>query len=302
MNSKVVEIAILEGSLMQVLRGVTTIVMGVRLLKPFDSHPKLAIVTRTLAVAAKGLKYFCGVFIPLFASAAIAGYMLFAKRMEAFATVGASGVTLMNLFLLGLDTWDDMYNNCTRCKPLDRFSTVLFYWSFIVIMLHIMLNIVLAIVMDSYAEVIEAIHAAGEKNDGSAILFFETVAEVWQDMVWFVLGSRMRMACTGGSKYTGGSGSGTTVVPATTDDPNSAVDPRISSSQAPTGGSGSVMWMWGPSLTERLAGLLSNESHELGIATKISHVEQQAKQPSDGSYIDVPMLVRANIGLHDGKT
>ena len=50
--------AVLLESWLQVARGMCVVMMGIRMLKPFSNHPKLAIVTRTLGVAMTDLKYF----------------------------------------------------------------------------------------------------------------------------------------------------------------------------------------------------------------------------------------------------
>jgi len=175
--------AVLLESWLQVARGLTVVMMGIRMLKPFSSHPKLAIVTRTLAVAMADLKYFFLIFLPMFFSYVISGHILFGATVKKFSSFSDTTLTCFNIILLGEHQWDDMYQ--PNSSIVNRVAAIIWFWSFLVLMFLIMLNILLAIVMDSYAVVKESM--ADEADDDKAIDLISSTFELIEDYIhWFV--------------------------------------------------------------------------------------------------------------------
>lgn len=121
------------------------LIIVVRLLKAFHSQPRLAAVTRTLEVASVELIHFLIIFMLVFASFAVSGCVLFGRAVDGFATVPRS-INSCFLLLLGDIDWDSI-------KVVGRREAQMWLGSFIIINCLLMMNMLLAIVMDAYSEV-----------------------------------------------------------------------------------------------------------------------------------------------------
>ena len=126
-----------------------------------NTHEHTHIHTHT-QVALDDLGYFFVIFTPLFLAYVFAGHLLFGSRLKKFDSIGDTVVTCLNLVLLGEHQWDDMWTG--NKSTIDNLAALLYFTSFLVIMFLIMLNVLLAIVMDSYAKVKEAMNELEESG------------------------------------------------------------------------------------------------------------------------------------------
>ena len=125
------------------------IVMVFQLLKNLDFHPRMGLVSRTIRIAAFDLFFFfilMGLITGLYA---ILGTLIFGRESNNFATVSHSTVTMLSA-LAGL------YSH-----PSDDDSvSQLFYWSYMLVSFFVMLNALLAIIIDAYTAVVAEIGSA----------------------------------------------------------------------------------------------------------------------------------------------
>eukprot|EP00435_Cladocopium_sp_Y103_P042572 s1172_g11.t2 len=109
-------------------------------------QPRLAIITYTLQVSTVDLLHFLIVLIPTWFGFAIAGMIMFGRRMQAFSTPLTGFAMCLQLAMEGEYDWQGMSSE-------DWFITLLWVWIYMVLLVMVMLNMVLAIIMDVYAEV-----------------------------------------------------------------------------------------------------------------------------------------------------
>ena len=123
--------------------------MVFQLLKNLDFHPRMGLVSRTIRIAAFDLFFFfilMGLITGLYA---ILGTLIFGRESNNFATVSHSTVTMLSA-LAGL------YSH-----PSDDDSvSQLFYWSYMLVSFFVMLNALLAIIIDAYTAVVAEIGSA----------------------------------------------------------------------------------------------------------------------------------------------
>lgn len=113
-----------------------------RLFKSFHAQPRLAVVTKTLMVAAQDLLHFFIVLVSVYVCLAVAAVLLFGEDLEEFSTLDRSAITCFRA-LLGEYDWDAM-------SSIGRVLAGTWLWFFVVIADLLLLNMVLAILMDAY--------------------------------------------------------------------------------------------------------------------------------------------------------
>ncbi|GJP79153.1 hypothetical protein CLOP_g9398 [Closterium sp. NIES-67] len=124
------------------LQGINLFVMMVRLLKFMDFQPYLGVITRSLALATPSLLHF---FLLSFA-------VFFCFSMYAFSTVLTS---MFSCFLLLLNDNSSAYF-FQRLESWDLIAAMLFFFMFIVFMVFILLNFLIAIIVDAFMSVKDA--------------------------------------------------------------------------------------------------------------------------------------------------
>jgi len=102
-------------------------------------------VTRTLVVTGVDLMHFLLVFFSIFVTLAISGLVLFGRRLESFTTFPRAINTVFRLMLGDFD-WDGI-------RSVGRMEGAIWLFLALSIMNLLLLNMVLAIVMDGYSEV-----------------------------------------------------------------------------------------------------------------------------------------------------
>lgn len=125
----------------------------IRLFKSFAAQPKLALVTRTLSCAMPDLLHFSIVFASVFVTFAICSNVLFGKELRAFTTAARSLLTCFRV-MLGDVSWEDL-------SAIGRAEAMIWLWFFIIIIPMLMLNMILAIIMDNY-EMVKSEIGGGE--------------------------------------------------------------------------------------------------------------------------------------------
>lgn len=116
-----------------------------RLFKAFASQPRLALVTQTLSVSMTDVGHFLVVFFTIFTTFVIMAMLLFGRELAEFSEFGRA---FNNCFLALMGDFD--YGS--MFAEAREIGTV-WFWFFQIILVLLMLNMLLAIIMDTYTEV-----------------------------------------------------------------------------------------------------------------------------------------------------
>merc|ERR1719281_1967436 len=138
---------ILKSGLMSLQIGSSyfSLVIMLRFFKAFKAQPRLAIVTTTLYNASSDIAHFLLVFLTILLSYAMAGVFLFGRANSDFMNLEFAMMTCFRAMMGDFD-WDELSRQ-------HRGSAFLWFASFMILVYLIMLNMLLAIVMDVYTGV-----------------------------------------------------------------------------------------------------------------------------------------------------
>jgi hypothetical protein len=141
------EVAKLSGFLMlsRLLICWYTLLIMFRFFKAFKAQPRLAVVTNTITRSLTDLAHFLVVLMVVMFAYAVAAMFLFGHRLLNFAEVGTA---LNTCFLIMIGDFDFM-----ELSAEDPLAAVFWFWSYMILVALIMLNMLLAIIMDVYTEV-----------------------------------------------------------------------------------------------------------------------------------------------------
>lgn len=122
-----------------------SIVLMFRLFVSFGSQPRLAVVLRTMKNVGTDFYHFLIVFTPTFFAYLISGSLMFGRKMESFATVMASFGTIFRMAMESEYDWDAL--------SVEFFwAAAVWSWSFMILVVLLFMNMVLAIILDVYNE------------------------------------------------------------------------------------------------------------------------------------------------------
>eukprot|EP00927_Polykrikos_kofoidii_P020188 TRINITY_DN19511_c0_g2_i1.p1 TRINITY_DN19511_c0_g2~~TRINITY_DN19511_c0_g2_i1.p1 ORF type:complete len:968 (+),score=107.73 TRINITY_DN19511_c0_g2_i1:111-2906(+) len=141
---------------LHIVMGVNTISIMVRFFKAFRANPRLAVVTNTLQGSATDIVHFCVVFVAVYIGFALVGHVLFGGDVIAFSSFGASLNTGF-VVLMGEFSW---YVEASRSKEpvasgIPFAALVAWFVFYMVFVLLILLNMLLAIILEQYAKLME---------------------------------------------------------------------------------------------------------------------------------------------------
>jgi len=137
------------------LSGINIILMISRSLKLMDFQPRLGIVTKTLARAASDILHFMVVFGVVFMGYVMMGTLVFGYKIKEFSSLSRSLRTCFET-LLGEIGWNEqLYDLDDQLEYLAGFA---YFWSYQILVFMILLNFLLAIIVDAYGEIKEESH------------------------------------------------------------------------------------------------------------------------------------------------
>jgi len=111
-----------------------------------EFQPRLAVVIATLKATSIDLAHFLVVFIPTFLAYAIAGMCIFGRRVPEFQSLERAVGTCFKIAIESEFDWNTLASE-------DWVTTASWVWTFMLLIVLLMLNMVLAIIMDVYTEV-----------------------------------------------------------------------------------------------------------------------------------------------------
>jgi len=116
-----------------------------RLFKAFSAQPRLSLVTSTLADSAVDMVHFGLVFFSVFFTFVFAAITWFGKERAEFATTDRAAYTCFTI-LMGEFDWGAL-------TAIGRLEAALWFVPFMILIFLVLLNMLLAIIMDTYTEV-----------------------------------------------------------------------------------------------------------------------------------------------------
>ena len=132
------------------LMSINIVLYVARILKFMNFQPRIGLVTRTLAIAASDLVHFFVLAAVVFMGYAIMGHLLFGSQIEAFYSMQSAMQTNFEMLLGEVTVSDQMLN---LVGPSIEFASVMYFWSYQILVFMILLNFLLAIIVDAFSEV-----------------------------------------------------------------------------------------------------------------------------------------------------
>eukprot|EP00746_Dinoflagellata_sp_MGD_P156884 gnl/MRDRNA2_/MRDRNA2_86009_c1_seq3.p1 gnl/MRDRNA2_/MRDRNA2_86009_c1~~gnl/MRDRNA2_/MRDRNA2_86009_c1_seq3.p1 ORF type:complete len:831 (+),score=138.17 gnl/MRDRNA2_/MRDRNA2_86009_c1_seq3:75-2567(+) len=121
------------------------VILILRLFKAFSAQPRLALVTQTINLSVVDVSHFLVVFFTIFIAFVVMAIALFGREIEEFSTFDRAFNTCF-LVLMGDFDYEAMFREARGLGSL-------WFWLFQIVLVLLMLNMLLAIIMDTYTEV-----------------------------------------------------------------------------------------------------------------------------------------------------
>eukprot|EP00927_Polykrikos_kofoidii_P067858 TRINITY_DN6328_c0_g2_i1.p1 TRINITY_DN6328_c0_g2~~TRINITY_DN6328_c0_g2_i1.p1 ORF type:complete len:948 (-),score=139.19 TRINITY_DN6328_c0_g2_i1:55-2874(-) len=122
-----------------------TLLVAWKVLRACTGQPRLAMVTNTLTRASTDIVHFLIVLITILGAFIVSGMYLFGNRLWSFSQFGLSLITCSRM-LLGDFDFDEL-------REEELLMPMIWFVLFIVLVVCLMLNMLMAIIMDQYTEV-----------------------------------------------------------------------------------------------------------------------------------------------------
>ncbi|GBG28878.1 Polycystic kidney disease 2-like 2 protein [Hondaea fermentalgiana] len=129
------------------LNGAALVLMVFRVLKVLDFQQRMGLVTRTISNAAVDLAHFAVLFFVVFSLYGSLAYIIFGSAIVGFSTLPRSLNSCFSILLGDISVIDELL-----VHP-NVGAAVIFYYSFIFLAYFILMNILLAILVEAFVEV-----------------------------------------------------------------------------------------------------------------------------------------------------
>jgi hypothetical protein len=143
-------------------------------LKNINFHPRLGIVTRTIALASGDLTFFLVLFCMIAGMYAFFGCLVFGNEMDRFSSFAYA-------FASVLEACIGQYNPVDEPEfTLGKMTLAqLYFWSYICISFFILLNALLAIVVEAYDKVQTAADEESKQDPLNFMIYESTLHLIW---------------------------------------------------------------------------------------------------------------------------
>ncbi|PNW70325.1 hypothetical protein CHLRE_17g715300v5 [Chlamydomonas reinhardtii] len=157
------------------LNGINILLLIARVLKLMDFQPRLGVVTRSLWLAGPDLCHFAIVAGMVFVGYAMMGHLIFGNAIPAFATFGDAINTCFEILLGNIDVNSDL----RALGGLQSVAGALWFWSYELLVYMVLLNFLLAIIVDAFSEVKEKTH----ETVGIHTELFQLMRDKWRSLL-----------------------------------------------------------------------------------------------------------------------
>jgi len=157
------------------LNGINILLLIARVLKLMDFQPRLGVVTRSLWLAGPDLIHFAIVAGMVFVGYAMMAHLIFGNAIQEFSTFGESVNTCFEILLGNIDVNDQLRN----LGGLQSVAGALFFWSYELLVFMVLLNFLLAIIVDAFSEVKEKTH----ETVGIHTELYQLLRDKWRSLM-----------------------------------------------------------------------------------------------------------------------
>lgn len=140
-----------------------------------DFQPRLGVVTRSLWLAGPDLIHFAIVAGMVFVGYAMMAHLIFGNAIEKFQTFGDSVNTCFEILLGNIDVNQDL----RALGGLQSVAGALFFWSYELLVFMVLLNFLLAIIVDAFSEVKEKTH----ETVGIHTELYQLMRDKWRSLL-----------------------------------------------------------------------------------------------------------------------
>jgi hypothetical protein len=138
------EMEVKSANIFRLIQGMYPLIVVLRVFKAFSHQPRLSIVTRTVSASFVDLLHFLVVFMSVMFSFGTSGVILFGRDIDGFTHPLRAFTSCFNTMMGDFD-WDELNN-------IGRFEAGCWFFGFMIMIVVLLLNMLLAIVMDAYSE------------------------------------------------------------------------------------------------------------------------------------------------------
>uniref|UniRef100_A0A7S0NBN4 Polycystin cation channel PKD1/PKD2 domain-containing protein n=1 Tax=Chlamydomonas leiostraca TaxID=1034604 RepID=A0A7S0NBN4_9CHLO len=157
------------------LNGINILLLIARVLRLMDFQPRLGVVTRSLWLAGPDLIHFAIVAGMVFVGYAMMAHLIFGNAIEKFQTFGDSVNTCFEILLGNIDVNQDL----RALGGLQSVAGALFFWSYELLVFMVLLNFLLAIIVDAFSEVKEKTH----ETVGIHTELYQLLRDKWRSLL-----------------------------------------------------------------------------------------------------------------------
>jgi hypothetical protein len=150
------------------------LLLALRLVKATQLHPRVGILVETIRHSLEGMLHFCFLVFIIYTCAACIGFGAFGSDLDRFSSFPETVQTLINLTL---GEWPE--------NTFDNYKVMLFTLTFLILNFFVLLNFVIAIVVDAFA------HAKRAVEDDP------TLSSVWSDVKDAMTSEYLRLTVDG---------------------------------------------------------------------------------------------------------
>lgn len=131
-----------------------TVILMARFFKGFRGQPRIAVISKTLALASMDLVHYYYILATVFVNFSLGGYVLFGAQLHAWSTIQNS---CMSAFAMTFGKVD--YESLHAIAPI---LAGVWFWSYIIIVVFILFRILTSLIVGHYAEVRSSLGEVGQ--------------------------------------------------------------------------------------------------------------------------------------------
>jgi len=131
-----------------------TVVLMLRFFKGFRGQPRVAVISKTLALASVDLFHYYYILATVFINFALGGYVLFGAQLYAWSTLHMSTQSAFAMTFGKVD-----YESLHNIAPV---SAAIWFWAYIVVVTFILFNMCISIIVGHYTEVRSSLGEVGQ--------------------------------------------------------------------------------------------------------------------------------------------
>lgn len=131
-----------------------TVILMARFFKGFRGQPRIAVISKTLALASIDLVHYYIILATVFVNFALGGYVLFGAQLYQWSTIHNA---VHSAFAMTFGKVD--YESLHAIAPV---SAAIWFWAYIVIVVFVLFNICISIIVGHYTEVRSSLGEVGQ--------------------------------------------------------------------------------------------------------------------------------------------